>query len=293
MYDSFLHENVLIRYWVERCQKYKLFEKKILKAEANIPLSITPDIAKNFFEDHTVMPCEIKWCTSDFKDPDQINKVKNLNGFLLVFYKDKDDCPIPQVEIDKKDFQDWFIKSSKKLSDELLKKFSKEETDRKEPAVFLNYLSTSGAGQKNWNIALKYFTWGMNDKDYLRSNKEIKNIKKGDMILFFYSWKKNKKLKEVKGGRIKIDQFIGSFEKLNVLIATTNYYQNLKPTIWTDKEYPHRFKFRPLFEGNNILCSRANLGAPLHAFLHNLMSSPRFVRVDSGILLKALSLCTK
>jgi len=293
MYDSFLHENVLIRYWVERCNKYKLFDKKIIKAEANIPLSITPDIAKNVFEDHTIMPCEIKWCTTDFKDPEQINKVKNLNGFLLVFYKDKDDCPIPQIEIDKKDFQDWFVKSSKKLSDELLIKFSNEEDNRKEPAVFLNYLSISKAGQKNWKTALEHLTWGMNDKDYLRSNKEIKNIKKGDMILFFYSWKKNKKLKEVKGGRIRIDQFIGNFDKLHCLIATTAYYQSVDPKIWTDKEYLHRFKFRSLFEGSNIICSRSSLGPALHTFLHNLMSSPRFIRVDSSILLKALSLCTK
>ena len=29
-----------------------------------------------------------------------------MNGFLLVFKKDKSDCPIPQIEIDRDDFED-------------------------------------------------------------------------------------------------------------------------------------------------------------------------------------------
>ena len=85
MSDFFLHENILIRYWVDRRSTYDLNGKKIKRAVANIPLSITPDIANNYFEDNSLkpMPCEIKWQTSDFKDPDQINTVKNRNGFLL------------------------------------------------------------------------------------------------------------------------------------------------------------------------------------------------------------------
>ena len=63
--DFFLHENILIRYWFDRCSKYTLGEKKIIKAVANIPISLTPDIAKNYFDDNTHMPCEIKWQTSD------------------------------------------------------------------------------------------------------------------------------------------------------------------------------------------------------------------------------------
>ena len=180
MSDFFLHENILIRYWVDRCSTYDLNGKKIKRAVANIPLSITPDIANNYFEDNSLkpMPCEIKWQTSDFKDPDQINTVRNRNGFLLVFDKDRDDCPIPQIEINKNDFEKWFVKNSSKLAKDTTKKYSTDSSKRKEPRVFLNYLSTSKAGEKNWNIALKHNTWGVNEKDLQRSSKEILNVKK-------------------------------------------------------------------------------------------------------------------
>ncbi len=293
MSDFFLHENILIRYWVDRCSQYKLGDKKILKAEANKPLSITPDIFKNVFEDNSQMPCEIKWQTSDFKDPDQINTVKNLNGFLLVFDKDRDDCPIPQIEINKSDFEKWFISNSSKLAKDTTKKYERNNVKRKEPRVFLNYLSTSKAGEKNWNIALKNNTWGVNEKDLQRSSKQILDVKKGDIILFFYAWTKDKSRTDVKGGRIRIDQYVGSFRRLYALIATKDYYKSNSPKIWLDKDYPHRFKFRKLFEGTNIPCNKRTLGIPLHTFMHSIQISPRFVQVDASILLKALSLCTK
>ena len=84
MSDFFLHENILIRLWVDRCSQYKLGDKLILKAEANKAHLL--DIFKNVFEDNSHMPCEIKWQTSDFKDPYQINTVKNFN-FLMYLIK--------------------------------------------------------------------------------------------------------------------------------------------------------------------------------------------------------------
>ena len=53
MSDFFLHENILIKYWVDQCSKYELHGNKIKSAIANIPLSITPDIKENIFEDGT------------------------------------------------------------------------------------------------------------------------------------------------------------------------------------------------------------------------------------------------
>jgi len=293
MSDFFLHENILIKYWVDRCSHYKLGDKKIIKAEANKPLSITPDIFKNIFDDNSYAPCEIKWSTSDFKDPEQINKVKELNGFLLVFDRDRDDCPIQQLEIDKKDFEKWFVTNSKRLADDTIKKFKKDNKKRIEPRVYLNYLSTSKSGAKNLKLALDNSTWGSNENDFNRSNKEIKNVKKGDIIIFFYAWKKDKSRIDVKGGRIKIDQYVGSFNKVYALVVTKDYYLSSNPKIWSDKNYPHRFKFRLLFEGNNIGCNKRVLGPALHTFLHTLMSVPRFLKVDSSILLKTLSMCVR
>ena len=47
-----------------------------------------------------------------------------MNGFLLVFKKDKSDCPIPQIEIDRDDFEIWFQKNAKKLGSETTSRFS-------------------------------------------------------------------------------------------------------------------------------------------------------------------------
>ena len=293
MSDFFLHENILIRYWIDRCQQYNLYGIKIKKAVANIPLSITPDISMNIFEDGKKIPCEIKWTTSGFNDPEQIRHVQSLNGFLLVFDKDREDCPIPQIEIDKKDFERWFVKNSKKLADDTIQRYSRSEKKRIDPKVFLNYLSTSKKGKRNWEIAMSHKTWGMNNNDFNRSSKEILNIRKGDIIIFFHAWTKKKDLEDVRGGRVPIEKFIGNYKYIYALIVTHDYYNSLNPKLWDDKDYPHRFKFRILFEGNDIRCDRRNLGAPLHTICHQLLTSPRFLPVDSSILLKTLSLCTK
>ena len=64
MSDFFLHENILIKYWIDQCSKYELHGNKIKSAIANIPLSITPDIKENVFEDGSKQPCEIKYSRS-------------------------------------------------------------------------------------------------------------------------------------------------------------------------------------------------------------------------------------
>ena len=292
MSDFFLHENILIKYWVDQCSKYELHGNKIKSAIANIPLSITPDIKENLFEDGTKQPCEIKWTTSGFSDPDQISKVTSMNGFLLVFKKDKLDCPIPQIEIDRNDFEIWFQKNSKKLASETTKKFSNNKIS-KEPVVFLNYLSTRKSGKKNWETAIANNTWGVNEKDFEKSNKLIKNVKKGDIIIFFYEWRKDPKMTSVKGGRIPLDKFQGTFTNIFSLIVTKDYYYSNTPEIWKDKDYPHRFKFKHLFSGADIKCNKRNLGVPLHSLTHRLMSNPRFIPIDSSMMLKVISLCTK
>lgn len=50
MSDFFLHENILIKYWVDQCSKYELHGNKIKSAIANISLSIAPDIKENSLE---------------------------------------------------------------------------------------------------------------------------------------------------------------------------------------------------------------------------------------------------
>ena len=72
-----------------------------------------------------------------------------------------------------------------KLAKDTTKKYERNNVKRKEPRVFLNYLSTSKAGEKNWNIALKNNTWGVNEKDLQRSSKQILDVKKGTLFYFF------------------------------------------------------------------------------------------------------------
>ena len=46
------------------------------------------------------------------------------------------------------DFEKWFISNSSKLAKDTTKKYERNNVKRKEPRVFLNYLSTSKAGEK-------------------------------------------------------------------------------------------------------------------------------------------------
>ena len=100
-------------------------------------------------------------------------------------------------------------------------------------------------------------------------------------------------MSSVKGGRIPLEKFQGSFSNVFVLIVTKNYHYTNTPIIWGDKDYPHRFKFKHLFSGSDIKCNKRNLGIPLHSLTHRLMSNPRFVSIDSSMLTKVISLCTK
>jgi hypothetical protein len=270
---------------VDQCSNYDLYGNKIKRSVANIPLSITPDIKENLFEDGSKMPCEIKWTTSSFTDPEQIRKIIGLNGFLLVFKKDRTDCPIPQIEIDRKDFESWFQKNSNKLATETTRKYSDSKIS-KEPTVYINYLSTRMSGRKNWEIAKKYKTWGVSRNDFEKLNKLVENVKKGDVILFFYAFHGT-------SVRVKPEKFKGHFSKIYALLVTKSYYRSNTPKIWDDKEYPHRLKFKELFTGGDIRCEKRTLGAPLHSVLHRLCNNPRFVTVDPSMLLKVISLCAK
>ncbi len=84
--------------------------KKIVAAELNSPVDRYPDIKENFFSDGTKAPAEVEYRTSSFShSKEELNELKQKNGFLIVHTKDKD-FDVDQIEIDHADLMDWIVK---------------------------------------------------------------------------------------------------------------------------------------------------------------------------------------
>lgn len=178
-------EKILIAYWEDNCKNYRLPDgRKIISAERNPSFGAYPDILRNELETGEVVPCEIEWVTTNFRQHGHdIDVLINSNGFLLTFIENSA-FDVAQITIDEKDFVDWISKKSKKLASEtiaVLKKTSKSRTDS---FVWIIYVPSRGA--KGYNIAFENGIWGFPEDNNRnrRGLNEIKDIKEGDFIVF-------------------------------------------------------------------------------------------------------------
>jgi len=288
-------ETVLIKYWEECCQKYTLKGNvKIREAARNPSFGRYPDIAENVLSTGEIVPAEIEWLTTNFdRHGHDIRELDEKNGFLIVFKQDAS-FVLPQIEIDRDDFLEWFKRRGENLAIETLSEIESQAKKSKEPQIFLFYLPKRSNGEKNFKIALDHGTWGFpeDSNGVRRGLPQISSIKKGDIVVFVYHWKKSPK-STAKGGRVSSEQFFGTYEKLFGLVVTEGYFTE-KKKIWDDGEYPHRFKFRkkPLFEGENIPVNKKSLGSSLHEMLRILLMSGSIQKIDGSLMTKLMSLCT-
>ena len=65
--------------------------------------------------------------------------------------------------------------------------------------------------------------------------------------------------------------------------------------IWKDTIYPYRVNFRKeiLFRGKKIPCNAKDLGKSLHEILRKLQVNGTVEKIDSSLIVKLMSLCTK
>lgn len=285
-------ESILIKYWEDRCNQYILQSGiRINSAKRNPSFGRYPDISENYLSDNTVVPAEIEWMTTNFdKHGHDIEELRRQNGFLIV-YKQNAGFPLEQVEINKEDFIKWFKENAENLCIETLQNIEHATKKSNEPQVYLFYVPKPG--KKNFEIALKNGTWGFpaSKTGKTRGLEKLMQIKKGDILVFVREWKSSK---SVSGGRVQTSNYIGNFKNIIGVTVTRGFYEDDK-LIWENSNYPYRVDFRKkvLFEGEDIPCDAKTLGKSLHEILRKLQMNGSVERIDSSLILKLMSLCTK
>ena len=80
--------------------------------------------------------------------------------------------------------------------------------------------------------------------------------------------------------------------KATFLIENKKYMEDY---IWQNANYPYRVNFRKeeLFRGSDIPCNPKELGKSLHEILRRLQVNGTVERIDTSLIVKLMSLCSK
>ena len=268
---KWIDEKVLQKYFIERFSKYSIEGHKIISARFNQPFDRYPDIVC-VLDNHEEVPAEVEWKTSDFNH--DINVLKEADGFLIVYQKDQN-FELEQIEIDQKDFENWYVKNAKTIFKESIVEIRSEIFERKYPELWFYYLDKTSY-RDFIDHSQEMGVWGVpgNIKTF-RQLDRFREIKKGDLILFLARWKT-----KGTGGRVSLKQFKGSFEKGLLHRVTSDYYFN-ETKIWSDagrwkgETFPHRFKFdkKPILKLDDIKISKLSYStkASLHQLIYSIL----------------------
>jgi len=193
------NEKLLHRYFLEKLYlgdistKRKLVPDKLGKKIADLNLIVPEDtllyngyrsdFTLYFQNDQTGIPVEIKWVSKYFNKINQVNELKEKNGFLVCFdFPHRSDIDI--VQIDKDDFEEWLYKRINIL---WMDAFS----DKVESKFYENtwLIVLRGKAFKNFHKMVNYckknnetYFWAQrNDRTLMRN---IFNLNIGDKIIF-------------------------------------------------------------------------------------------------------------
>ncbi|MBZ6005500.1 hypothetical protein K1514_06340 [Paraclostridium bifermentans] len=294
---KWLNENILIKYWEDRCSSYKLPDgRKILKADRNPSFGAYPDILRNELDTGEVVPCEIEWETTNFKKHGHDIELLIQNGGFLLTFIENSAFDVPQIKIIESDFIEWFCNDSKKIVLDTVNTVKKRAIKRIDPFVWIIYISTRGS--KNYEVALEKGIWGFaeTDKRKRRGADMIKDIRKNDFIIFIKVFQSDEN-NRIKTPRIKDkSKFIGNISEITGVRVTRGYYFDEKNnSIWSDKKYPHRFDFDRdfLFKGTKVPFNPKNFGEYLHKQIANQINANTLQHINSTMLLKLMTICSE
>lgn len=198
-------EKVIHRYYLESLY---FFENKIKKSSLipnldntklkynNLALVVPEDTRETkdsgYIPDFTLyfkgypkgVPVEIKWKSSLFNNINQVNYIKNNNGFLVVLNHDAD-VDVPVVQLSSEDFQDWMAKRIYKLTgDSLISKGVKTSSSYKWIVALrgdnarVNFKRMINATNRNNCF------WAFKNSTYVQN--QIFNLQKNDKMLFIF-----------------------------------------------------------------------------------------------------------
>jgi len=272
---KWIDEKVLQYYFQQNCDKYEIIingeRQKIKDCNFNDIFDNFPDL-KCTVGGQTV-DCEVEWLSSRFDhwNHKYFLKFKKRNGFVAVFKKDQELSDLQQIVIDELDFEKWFRKNAKKIFNESIKEFREiAKHKRKTAAIWIIYITNNMS--KNFQVGIEKGTWGF-VRDSLKNRKEILEIKKDDILVFFgptVNMKTNKSIfARMKGSfdvfykHIKNEEYV--IQNISLYSIDKSYWNeesnpagpngNYEP-IWSDeslqnKKYPHRIGFKKLISTSN------------------------------------------
>lgn len=198
------NEKVLHRYLFERYYfsnkflRNRLLPERYHKEDINLVVpeknsaggSYRADLSIYFKNREAGLPVEVKWSTKDFNKPNQIEYLKDKNGFLIAFDKLKTNTfkGIDYINIDPQDFSKWIATNISKLSREMLiyqGKIKDHSFSNQFWVVFLR-----GTAHSNFRNMLKKAGnntfWAF--KQNAHALKNIFDIQQGDNCLFILGY---------------------------------------------------------------------------------------------------------
>lgn len=287
------HEQMLDKYWIDRCKIYKVNGQRILGAKLNPIFDRYPDISENQLENGDIVPCEIEWATTDFNH--DLSVLENNNGFLVTFVENAE-FPLPQIKINEEDFIDWFTMNSKKIANETLNVVREKSKKRNVEFIWLIYLGSRN--KKDSNIAFQNGVWGFPKSELgkRRGYDRIVEILPNDIVVFARGFKFNKDNKLKTTWTSNYDKLIGKLEEIVIVRVTKDFYCNTANNEpWSNDNYPYRFDFDKNFilKARDVPCTPDLLGQDLHHRIVGQMSKRSIEHMSSSYLARLMTVCHK
>jgi len=286
---KWFHEQMLHKYWIDKCRNYEVNGQQILGAKLNSIFDAYPDISENELTNGEIVPCEIEWSTTDFNH--DISTLENSNGFLVTFIENAD-FPLPQVVIDENDFIDWFIKNSKNIASETLDTVRKKAKKRVVEFIWLIYLGSRH--KQDADIAFESGVWGFpkSNAKKRRGFDRIIEIKPNDIVVFIKGFSFDESHKRRTTWTKNKQDLVGELEELVIVRVTKGFYKNIsKNEPWNSDKYPYRFDFDavPILKAKNIPCNPELLGRDLHLRIVSQISKRSIEHISSSYLARLMN----
>lgn len=141
-----------------------------------------PDFTIYFKGEEKAYPVEIKWNSKDFNKDNQINYIKQNQGFLVVLKNDRKQIEVDTIEIDISDFQAWLAKNLFNLCHDSLSE--KNVLDRPQSSWIVCARGTAKDNFSRMMEATEKHFWAF--KNEPKATKEMFRLSKNDAMLFLF-----------------------------------------------------------------------------------------------------------
>jgi len=200
--EKLIHRYLFERYYFGSAQqRRKLLPERLQKSEINL---IVPENIQNdaqyradltlYFKGQKLgVPVEVKWLAGAFNKKNQIDYLKNNDGFLIIL----GDTKLEQIEgvdvvqIKHDDFADWIADNISRLSRESLiyQAESKKLADKNQFWVVFLKGGNDGSAIQNFDRMLaadkKYPFWAF--RQHAKALPNILDMQRGDKIFFIFA----------------------------------------------------------------------------------------------------------